>query len=343
MCNIAGYVGTKQAAPIIVEMLRRQEGWDSGYYTGIATLHEGKIYMEKAATNLETLVQQKNITQLPGNIGIIHGRSRGVEGDEWSHPFIGNSKGGTIAYLANGYGGIFAAENKIKIRQNYEELRSLGYSFRTELVGDFKQLPGGKKVHGSDLKCQDVTRYVDGGMTVPEALEKTYCNRPSEVVSLALYEGEPDRIFFARMNYPMFVGIADHGIYMATTPMVIPEDARDITLLPPLSSGQICRDHYAVRPFKNPPCTVAPLTPEVYCRCYQAVVEALEERDMDHDEIDRLLRPMLTGGDCPPESALDYMILYDLQKQGRLIIKTTDMPGVKEGSVRTKFIASLKK
>ena len=44
MCNIAGYIGSKQAAPIIVEMLRKQEGWDSGYYTGIATIHDGKLY-----------------------------------------------------------------------------------------------------------------------------------------------------------------------------------------------------------------------------------------------------------------------------------------------------------
>jgi glucosamine 6-phosphate synthetase-like amidotransferase/phosphosugar isomerase protein len=43
MCNIAGYIGSKQAAPIIVEMLRKQEGWDSGYYTGIATIHDGKL------------------------------------------------------------------------------------------------------------------------------------------------------------------------------------------------------------------------------------------------------------------------------------------------------------
>ena len=64
MCNIAAYVGTKQAAPIIIEMLRRQEGWDSGYYTGIATIHEGKLYMEKDACNLETLLQQTDITKL---------------------------------------------------------------------------------------------------------------------------------------------------------------------------------------------------------------------------------------------------------------------------------------
>lgn len=340
MCNIAGYIGSKQAAPIIVEMLRKQEGWDSGYYTGIATIDNGKLYMEKDACDLATLLKQMDITQLPGTVGIIHGRSKGIEDRRFSHPFIGN--GGKIAYIANGWDGIFK-EERAKIPEIYQELTELGYRLDSELVGDYKMLPGGKKVHSSDLKCQNITRYVDQGYSMPDAMEKAYCDRCAEVVGLALYTEEPERITFARINYPMFVGIADHGIYLATTPMVMPEDARDITLLPPVSVGQIFQDHYTVKPFKNPPCTVAPLTPAVYHDCYEALLRELSQRDMDHDEIDRLLRPMIPGGDCPPESALDYMILNDLEKQERLVIRTTEMPGVKEGSVRTKFIASLKK
>ena len=340
MCNIAGYVGTKQAAPIIVEMLRKQEGWDSGYYTGIATIHEGRLYMEKDATDLKTLLQKTDITKLPGTVGFIHGRSRGGDDYRYAHPFISTNR--KIAYIANGWGGIFK-EDKAKLPEIYERLTNLGYRFTSLLEGDYKQLPGGKKVHGSDLKCQNINYYMDNGLGIVDAMEAAYCERGAEIVSLALYAEEPDRITFARMNYPMFIGIADHGIYMATTPMVFPEDARDITLLPPTSAGQVFMDHYTVKPFKNPPCKVSPLTPVVYRDCYNAVVAALEEKDMDHDEIDRLLRSMITGGDCPPESALDYMILNDLQNQGRLIIKTTQMPGVKEGSIRTKFIASLKK
>lgn len=339
MCNIAAYVGTKQAAPIIVEMLRQQEGWDSGYYTGIATIHEGKIHMEKDACNLETLLRQTDITKLPGTVGIIHGRSRGDDDHRYAHPFI--STNGKIAYIANGCGGVFKAD-KAKLPEVYERLKNLGYHFDSLMEGDYKQLPGGKKLHGSDLKCQNINYYMDNGLTIVDAMEAAYCERGAEIVSLALYTGEPDRITFGRMNYPMFIGIADHGIYMATTPMVFPEDARDVTLLPPTSAGQVFQDHYTVKPFKNPPCKVAPLTPAVYRDCYNAVVAALEENDMDHDQIDRLLRPMIPGGDCPPESALDYMILNDLQNQGRLIIKTAQMPGVKEGSIRTKFIASLK-
>lgn len=341
MCNIAAYVGTKQAAPILVEMLRKQEGWDSGYYTGIATIHEGEFHLEKGVGSMEMLLSRTDVTKLPGTIGFIHGRSKGSEkNDNYAHPFEGT--GGDILYMANGYGGIFRKFSAGKAADIFAELSGLGYHCKTYMEGEYTMLPGGAKIHSSDLKCQKITYYVDQGMSVMEAMEKTLCERPSEVVGLVLNRKTPDRIHFARMNYPMFIGIADHGIYMATTPMVFPEDARDITLLQPMSCGEVYRDRYMVKPFAAPPATVAPLTPEVYSKCYTALVEALSKEDMDHDQIDRFLRPMIPGGDCPPESALDYMILHDLQKQGKLEIKKQEMPGVVEGTIRTKFIASLK-
>ena len=169
MCNIAGYIGSKQAAPIIVEMLRKQEGWDSGYYTGIATIDDGKLYMEKDACNLETLLQQTDITKLPGTVGIIHGRSKGSDDYRYAHPFIGT--GGKIAYIANGWGGIFR-DGGSKIPEIYQELTELGYHCTSEMVGDYKMIPGGKKVHSSDLKCQNITRNVDNGMSMVDAIEK---------------------------------------------------------------------------------------------------------------------------------------------------------------------------
>ena len=47
MCNIAGYVGEKEAAPILVEMLKREEIFDGGYSTGIITIHNGKFYCKR--------------------------------------------------------------------------------------------------------------------------------------------------------------------------------------------------------------------------------------------------------------------------------------------------------
>ena len=77
MCNIAGYVGARRAAPILIEMLKRQEFYDGGMATGIATIHEGKLYFRKVLGDVETLLRETDALELPGTIGIIHSRPGG--------------------------------------------------------------------------------------------------------------------------------------------------------------------------------------------------------------------------------------------------------------------------
>ena len=55
MCNIAGYAGHRQAAPILLEILRRQEPFDGNMSTGIATIHEGRLYYAKLTGDMERL------------------------------------------------------------------------------------------------------------------------------------------------------------------------------------------------------------------------------------------------------------------------------------------------
>ena len=110
MCNIAGYVGEKNAAPILIDMLSRQEGIDAGFYTGIATVHEGKIYYRKVLGDLADLLEQTDAASLPGKVGIIHSRTKSGGPAAWSHPFVSNGISESepnIAYVANGNSGIF--------------------------------------------------------------------------------------------------------------------------------------------------------------------------------------------------------------------------------------------
>lgn len=104
MCTIAGYNGSKQAAPILIDMMRRLEGMNSGFYTGIATVHEGKIYYAKVAGDLDALLANTEAASLPGTIGFIHSRTPGKKalGDfaEVAHPFTSETAGQTDALKA---------------------------------------------------------------------------------------------------------------------------------------------------------------------------------------------------------------------------------------------------
>ena len=47
MCNIAGYIGSKQATPILIDLIKKQEAYAGGYYTGLAVLDNGKLQNAK--------------------------------------------------------------------------------------------------------------------------------------------------------------------------------------------------------------------------------------------------------------------------------------------------------
>ena len=96
MCNIAGYIGKKQAAPILCEMMKKQEGFYAGYYTGIVTHDKEKLCCAKVIGNMENLLNETAALNFPGTIGFLHSRSKSGGDIEWGHPFINNT--GDLAY-----------------------------------------------------------------------------------------------------------------------------------------------------------------------------------------------------------------------------------------------------
>ena len=82
MCTLAAYIGSEPAAPRLLDLLAREEGWAGAYYTGLATVHEGKLHLRKVVGDLATLLRETDARELPGTIGIAHsqiGRASGRE------------------------------------------------------------------------------------------------------------------------------------------------------------------------------------------------------------------------------------------------------------------------
>jgi len=122
MCGIVGYIGTKEAYPILVKGLKRLEyrGYDSA---GIALLNGGMTVFKKAGkvTDLEKIVDH---THTKANIGIGHTRwaTHGEPNDRNAHPHL--SQSGDLAIIHNG------------IIENYASLKELltgrGYIFHSD-------------------------------------------------------------------------------------------------------------------------------------------------------------------------------------------------------------------
>ena len=159
MCNIAGYIGKKNAASILLEMMARQEGFAGGYYTGIATIHDKKLYYAKVIGDLSTLINETDARELPGSIGIIHSRSKSGGDIEWSHPFVDERE--QMAYIANGIRGVFDKEQD----QNAiaQMLVDSGHIFKSKTqgaVGGYPLLLDGTSIHFSDVMCHLIESFI---------------------------------------------------------------------------------------------------------------------------------------------------------------------------------------
>ena len=101
MCGIVGYVGRKEAEPILVEGLRRLEyrGYDSA---GLATLTGSHLHLRKRAGRIADLAKHLLEHPAPGCLGISHTRwaTHGPANDRNAHPHLGGD--GLVAVVHNG-------------------------------------------------------------------------------------------------------------------------------------------------------------------------------------------------------------------------------------------------
>ena len=345
MCNIAGYVGSQPAAPILIEMMRLEEGWAGGYYTGLATIHEGKIHHAKVVGSLDDLLRNTDAASLPGTVGIIHSRSKSGGDVKWAHPFIGGRDGAeTAAYVANGSQGYFA-QFKRDVAPISARLDGAGYRFSSRepfAVGDYPVLPDGACVHMSDVMAQLIASRIDSSETPAEAMSSAYCEMPSEIVGLLLSIETPDRIAWSRINMPMFAGFAGHGAYLASTPLCFPADAGNPTLLPACSGGYVFNDHYTVKPYAVPPCRVANVDARLIAEAYTVIEKALSEEKLSFSKLHHLIQPLFEDADCVPSAAIGYAVMHALQRQNRFSYTVQIMPGAQENLSAPQFLAEIK-
>ena len=123
MCGIVGYVGPKQASPILIDGLRRMEyrGYDSA---GVAIINGDGVKIKKAAGKLSALVEKLRAETPVGTLGVGHTRwaTHGAPTTPNAHPHLDES--GKIAVIHNGI-----IENAPIIKK---ALAKRGHTFRSE-------------------------------------------------------------------------------------------------------------------------------------------------------------------------------------------------------------------
>ena len=186
MCGIVGYVGSREAQPLILEGLRRLEyrGYDSA---GIATIHNGSLDVRKAAGKIVELEGRLEESPLVGSHGIGHTRwaTHGAPTTINAHPHTDDS--GRIALVHNGI-----IENHDVLRIKLEEL---GHEFRSET--------------DTEVLCHLVEELYDGNLE--DAVAEALSHVEGAYGIAVIHADEPGKIVAARMGSPLLIGIGENG------------------------------------------------------------------------------------------------------------------------------------
>ncbi len=205
MCGIVGYIGSRQAYPIIIKGLKRLEyrGYDSA---GIALIDgDLKVYKKKGkVAELEEILIGKD---LQGNVGIGHTRwaTHGEPSDRNAHPHISNSN--NLSMIHNGI-----IENYVQIKN---ELLKNGYSFSsdtdTEVLLNFIE----------DIKENNNSILEEALRFALKRIVGAYC-------ILLIDKDDPQTIIAARKGSPLVIGIGKNEHFLASDASPIIEYTKEV-------------------------------------------------------------------------------------------------------------------
>lgn len=339
MCNIAGYSGIRQAAPILLEMLRRQEAFDGSACTGITTLHEGRLYTRKVVGNIDTLINTTDALYLPGTVGIAHTRpGGGAQQYCFVHPFV--SEGGRIAGLTNGTTRFPGYTEVVQRATDY--LEKQGYTFGGGVYQEkssFPRLKNGNYISCVEARVNLVEAYVNDGMEIPAAMTKVASECYTDSVLGILSLDTPDRFYINRTSRPAYALKEDHGTLVASCKFAFPDGSgTNAVRLPVLRPVIITKDGVLDSGYKMEGCeAVAELTDEAINEGYKRISKLLSgkaDTPLCFDDIELAvwngMRDLFEGNHTLIQDAmLVYESLFRLHTEGKLKRITRMMTDVK--------------
>ena len=209
MCGIVGYVGTQEAAPILLDGLRRLEyrGYDSA---GMAVCGPEGLQVCKTRGRLQALADlTEEGRTLTGTLGVGHTRwaTHGEPNDINAHPQV--SQSGLFAVVHNGI-----IENYALLRA---QLTAKGYTFRSET--------------DTEVVAQLLDYYYAASRDVFEAVNSMLSAVEGAYALGIVCADAPDRLIAARKDAPLLLGYGDGENFIASDVTALLRHTRDIVYM----------------------------------------------------------------------------------------------------------------
>ena len=206
MCGIVGVLGEHEAAPLLVESLKRLEyrGYDSA---GIATVDKGRLGRRRAVGKLVNLSDRLVHEPLTGKAGIGHTRwaTHGAPNENNAHPHSTRQ----VAVVHNGI-----IENYRELR---EELAAKGIGYETDT--------------DTETVALLTQAYLDEGQSPREAALSTVSRLTGAYALCFLFEGEEDLLIAARQGSPLAIGYGSGEMFVGSDAIALAPLTDQITYL----------------------------------------------------------------------------------------------------------------
>ncbi|HEX2933461.1 MAG TPA: glutamine--fructose-6-phosphate transaminase (isomerizing), partial [Candidatus Binatia bacterium] len=217
--GIVGYIGHRQAAPLILDSLKKLEyrGYDSA---GVAVLHDGQVTIRRCEGKLKNLESMLTRQPVTGAIGIGHTRwaTHGRPSETNAHPH----RAGDVVVVHNGI-----IENYLELK---EQLSSRGVRFSSET--------------DSEIAAHLVAEKVERGMDFLEAVRRTLREIRGSYALLFLNRRDPTRLIVAKNSTPIVIGWGEGETFIASDIPALLDYTRKVTFLEDGEVGEVTLGSY---------------------------------------------------------------------------------------------------
>jgi glucosamine--fructose-6-phosphate aminotransferase (isomerizing) len=219
MCGIVGYIGSRDAAPLILESLRKLEyrGYDSA---GIAVLNQGEVAIRRCEGKLSNLATLLGRQPMSGSVGIGHTRwaTHGRPSETNAHPH----RAGDVVVVHNGI-----IENYLELK---EQLSKRGTHFSSET--------------DREIVAHLVSEKIEKGMDFLDAVRRTLREIRGSYALLFLNRRDPQRLIVAKNSTPIVIGWGDGETFIASDIPALLDYTRKVTFLEDGEIGEVTVGSY---------------------------------------------------------------------------------------------------
>jgi glucosamine--fructose-6-phosphate aminotransferase (isomerizing) len=233
MCGIIGYVGYREAAPVLLQGLKRLEyrGYDSA---GVAVCNNTGIVVRRSVGKLSNLDQLLREQPVHGTVGLGHTRwaTHGRPSEENAHPH----RAGKVVVIHNGI-----IENYLELRH---ELSAKGHVFQSET--------------DTEVISHLIDRYLQDGLSFSEATRAALRRLEGSFAIVALCEDEPQRLLTAKNATPIVIGFGQDENFVASDIPALLDYTRLVAFLDDGEMAEVTRDSVAFFDFHGRPIERSP-------------------------------------------------------------------------------------